>query len=81
MVRSFLSYGTKLHSTINNHPKKHGKVITIPVFIEIALVMLLGAVDTVMLSFALDENIRGVILLRRWRSGKWRSKGFVSERK
>ena len=27
--------------------------------------------------FALDENIRGVILLRRWRSGKWRSKGFV----
>ena len=57
------------------------KVITIPVFIEIALVMLLGAVDTVMLSFALDENIRGVILLRRWRSGKWRSKGFVSERK
>ena len=29
--------------------------------------------------FALDENIRGVILLRRWRSGKWRSKGFVSK--
>jgi Na+-driven multidrug efflux pump len=28
--------------------------------------------------FALDENIRGVILLRRWRSGKWRSKGFVT---
>ena len=27
--------------------------------------------------FALDENIRGVILVRRWRSGKWRSKGFV----
>lgn len=27
--------------------------------------------------FALDENIRGVILLRRWRSGKWRNKGFV----
>ena len=27
--------------------------------------------------FALDENIRGVILLRRWRSGKWRDKGFV----
>jgi len=27
--------------------------------------------------FALDENIRGVILLRRWKSGKWRSKGFV----
>ena len=27
--------------------------------------------------FALDENIRGVILLRRWRSGKWKGKGFV----
>lgn len=27
--------------------------------------------------FALDENIRGIILLRRWRSGKWRGKGFV----
>ena len=27
--------------------------------------------------FALDENIRGVILLRRWRSGKWRTKGFT----
>ena len=29
------------------------------------------------IGFALDENIRGVILVRRWRSGKWRSKGFV----
>ena len=28
--------------------------------------------------FAIDENIRGVILLHRWRSGKWRSKGFVA---
>ena len=27
--------------------------------------------------FALDENIRGIILLRRWRSGKWKNKGFV----
>lgn len=27
--------------------------------------------------FALDENIRGIILMRRWRSGKWRTKGFV----
>ncbi len=87
--------------------KRQLKVITVPVFIEIALVMLLGAVDTVMLSrysdnsvaavglsyvigiplgyglvgmwigFALDENIRGVILMRRWHSGKWRTKGFV----
>jgi Na+-driven multidrug efflux pump len=26
------------------------------------------------IAFALDENIRGVILMRRWRSGKWRTK-------
>jgi len=86
-----------------NSLKKQLRAITIPVFIEMALVMLLGVVDTAMLSrysdnsvaavglgiplglglvgmwigFALDENIRGVILLRRWRSGRWRSKGFV----
>ena len=29
------------------------------------------------IGFALDENIRGIILMRRWRSGKWRDKGFV----
>ena len=29
------------------------------------------------IGFALDENIRGVILVRRWRSGKWRTKGFM----
>ena len=113
--------------------KRQLKVLTVPVFIEMALVMMLGAVDTVMLSrysdnsvaavdldnqlislvflvyqffsmgaailcaqyigaglrkrlvqvvgmwvgFALDENIRGIILVRRWRSGKWRDKGFV----
>lgn len=27
--------------------------------------------------FALDENIRGIILMRRWWSGKWKTKGFV----
>ena len=27
--------------------------------------------------FALDENVRGIILVRRWRSGRWRDKGFV----
>ena len=27
--------------------------------------------------FALDENIRGIILKRRWRSLKWTTKGFV----
>jgi Na+-driven multidrug efflux pump len=31
------------------------------------------------IGFALDENIRGVILVRRWRSGKWKTKGFVKE--
>ena len=31
------------------------------------------------IGFALDENIRGIILVRRWRSGKWRSKGFVKD--
>ena len=29
------------------------------------------------IGFALDESIRGVILMRRWRSGKWKTKGFV----
>jgi Na+-driven multidrug efflux pump len=29
------------------------------------------------IGFALDENIRGIILMRRWRSGKRRDKGFV----
>ncbi len=28
-------------------------------------------------AFALDENIRGVVLMHRWRSGKWRTKNFV----
>ena len=29
------------------------------------------------IGFALDENIRGVILMRRWKSLKWTTKGFV----
>jgi Na+-driven multidrug efflux pump len=29
--------------------------------------------------FALDENVRGIILMRRWRSGKWKNKGFVGD--
>ncbi len=29
------------------------------------------------IGFALDENIRGIVLMRRWRSGKWRTKNFV----
>jgi Na+-driven multidrug efflux pump len=31
------------------------------------------------IGFALDENIRGVILVHRWKSGKWRTKGFVKD--
>ena len=38
--------------------KRQLKVITVPVFIEIALVMLLGAVDTVMLSRYSDNRDR-----------------------
>lgn len=30
------------------------------------------------IAFALDENIRGIILMRRWRSGIWKQKGFVN---
>ncbi len=29
------------------------------------------------IGFALDENCRGIILMRRWHSGKWRRKQFV----
>ncbi len=29
------------------------------------------------IGFALDENCRGIILMRRWHSGKWRQKQFV----
>ena len=29
------------------------------------------------IGFALDESIRGIILMRRWHSGKWKTKGFV----
>lgn len=28
--------------------------------------------------FALDENVRGLIFIQRWRSKKWQHKGFVS---
>ena len=37
--------------------KRQLKVITVPVFIEIALVVLLGAVDTVMLSRYSDNSV------------------------
>ena len=40
--------------------KRQLKVLTIPVFIEIALVMLMGAVDTVMLSQYSDNSVAAV---------------------
>lgn len=44
----------------DNNLKHQLKIITIPVFIEIALVMLLGAVDTVMLSRYSDNSVAAV---------------------
>ena len=44
----------------NNSLKKQLRVLTIPVFIEIALVMMLGAVDTVMLSRYSDNSVAAV---------------------
>ena len=35
--------------------------------------------DGMWIGFALDESIRGVILVRRWQSGKWRTKSFVNK--
>ena len=40
--------------------KRQLKVLTIPVFIEMALVMMLGAVDTVMLSRYSDNSVAAV---------------------
>ena len=40
--------------------KRQLRVLTIPVFIEMALVMLLGAVDTVMLSRYSDNSVAAV---------------------
>ena len=44
----------------NTSLKRQLKVLTIPVFIEIALVMMLGAVDTVMLSRYSDNSVAAV---------------------
>ena len=40
--------------------KQQLKVLTVPVFIEMALVMMLGAVDTVMLSRYSDNSVAAV---------------------
>ncbi len=40
--------------------KRQLKVLTIPVFIEIAFVMMMGAVDTVMLSRYSDNSVAAV---------------------
>lgn len=44
----------------DNTLKRQLKVLTIPVFIEMALVMLLGAVDTIMLSRYSDNSVAAV---------------------
>ena len=44
----------------NQSLKRQLKVLSVPVFIEIALVMLLGAVDTVMLSRYSDNSVAAV---------------------
>jgi putative MATE family efflux protein len=31
------------------------------------------------IGFALDENVRGIVLMRRWHSLKWAGKGFVNK--
>ena len=48
------------NETSNATLKRQLKVLTIPVFIEMALVMLLGAVDTVMLSRYSDNSVAAV---------------------
>ena len=40
--------------------KRQLKMLTVPVFIEMALVMMLGAVDTVMLSRYSDNSVAAV---------------------
>ena len=45
---------------MTNSLKRQLKLLTVPVFIEIALVMLLGAVDTVMLSRYSDNSVAAV---------------------
>ena len=50
----------RLHIMPDQSLKRQLKVLTIPVFIEMALVMLLGAVDTVMLSRYSDNSVAAV---------------------
>ena len=40
--------------------KRQLKVLTVPVFIEMALVMMMGAIDTVMLSHYSDNSVAAV---------------------
>ena len=53
---------------------------TIAVGLSYVIGILLGyGLVGMWVGFALDENIRGIILMRRWRSGKWKTKGFVKD--
>ena len=46
---TFCNFTAKIPKMSEHSLKRQLKVLTVPVFIEIALVMMLGAVDTVML--------------------------------
>ena len=63
-----------------------------PIFFEILCTILVGAVDTLMLSsqgglavgayaaMALDECVRAVFLYLRWRKGCWRTIGLTTRK-
>ncbi|MBQ1473849.1 MAG: hypothetical protein II163_06295 [Ruminococcus sp.] len=60
-----------------------------PIFIETALFMLLGSyllavvcgmgIYGMWIALAADECVRGILMLLRWKSGKWREKRVVQE--
>ena len=59
-ARLFVPLQLKIKGMAEQSLKRQLKVLTIPVFIEMALVMLLGAVDTVMLSRYSDNSVAAV---------------------
>ena len=54
---TFCNFTAKIPKMSEHSLKRQLKVLTVPVFIEIALVMMLGAVDTVMLSRYSDNSV------------------------
>lgn len=82
-VRNIFSCGTLRAAGDVVYPVVVGVIVQWSVAVGVSYVLgiplgfgLLG----MWVGFALDENIRGVILLRRWHSQKWRGKAFVLER-